>query len=35
LISLPIYPSMIDDEIEYVIETVRDVAERFSKKSSY
>lgn len=31
LISLPIYPSMTDDEIEYVIETVQDVAKRFSK----
>ncbi|MDP8238360.1 MAG: DegT/DnrJ/EryC1/StrS family aminotransferase, partial [Candidatus Hatepunaea meridiana] len=31
LISLPIYPSMSDDEIDYVIEVVQDVAERFSK----
>ena len=31
LISLPIYPSMKNDEIEYVIEVVLDVTEQFSK----
>ena len=31
LVSLPIFPSMTDDEIEYVIQVVLDVAERFSK----
>ena len=31
LVSLPIFPSMTDDESEYVIEVVQDVTERFSK----
>jgi len=31
LISLPIFPSMTDDEIEYVIQVVQDVSERFLK----
>ncbi|RLE38313.1 UDP-4-amino-4,6-dideoxy-N-acetyl-beta-L-altrosamine transaminase [Candidatus Woesearchaeota archaeon] len=31
LVSLPIYPSMTEDEIDYVIEVVQDVTERFSK----
>ena len=30
LVSLPIYPSMMDEEIDYVIEAVLDVSEQFS-----
>jgi dTDP-4-amino-4,6-dideoxygalactose transaminase len=31
LISLPLYPTMTDEQIQYVIDAVRDIVEKFHK----
>ena len=31
IISLPLYPSMTDEQVEYVIEAVRDIAEKYHR----
>ncbi|HBC28019.1 MAG TPA: UDP-4-amino-4,6-dideoxy-N-acetyl-beta-L-altrosamine transaminase, partial [Ruminococcaceae bacterium] len=31
IISLPLYPSMTDEEVQYVIDAVRDIVEKFHK----
>ena len=31
IISLPLYPSMTDEQVQYVIDAVRDIVEKFHK----
>ncbi len=31
IISLPLYPSMTDEQVQYVIDAVRDIVEKYHK----